>query len=88
MHLPRNFADKCPQLFSKFFIFLYIYPFKAISNRILHIAKMKEEGKSYYEAPATTVVEVKIVGVVCQSLPDGALLDPNDYTPAPDPFAF
>ena len=29
---------------------------------------MKEEGKSYYEAPATTVVEVKIVGVVCQSL--------------------
>ena len=47
---------------------MYIYPFKAISNRILHIAKMKEEGKSYYEAPATTVVEVKIVGVVCQSL--------------------
>lgn len=29
---------------------------------------MKEEGKSYYEAPATTVVEVKIEGVVCQSL--------------------
>lgn len=48
--------------------FLYIYPFKADSNRILHIAKMKEEGKSYYEAPATTVVKVKIEGVVCQSL--------------------
>ncbi len=31
---------------------------------------MKEEGKSYYEPPATTVVEVKIEGVVCQS-PDG-----------------
>ena len=29
---------------------------------------MKEEGKTYYEAPATTVVEVKIEGVVCQSL--------------------
>lgn len=28
---------------------------------------MKEEGKTYYEAPATTVVEVKIEGVVCQS---------------------
>lgn len=29
---------------------------------------MKEEGKSYYEAPATTVVAVKTGGVVCQSL--------------------
>jgi len=29
---------------------------------------MKEEGKSYYEAPATTVVEERIEGVVCQSL--------------------
>lgn len=29
---------------------------------------MKEEGKSYYVAPATTVVEVKFEGVVCQSL--------------------
>ena len=48
--------------------YLNICPFKADSNRILHIAKMKEEGKSYYEAPATTVVEVKIEGVVCQSL--------------------
>ena len=48
--------------------FLYICPFKAVSNRILHIAIMKEEGKSYYEAPAITVVEVKIEGVVCQSL--------------------
>lgn len=28
---------------------------------------MKEEEKSYYEAPSTTVVEVKTGGVVCQS---------------------
>ena len=28
---------------------------------------MKEEGKSYYDAPAITVVEVKIEGIVCQS---------------------
>ena len=31
---------------------------------------MKEEGKTNYEAPATTVVAVKTGGVVCQS-PDG-----------------
>lgn len=31
---------------------------------------MKEEGKISYETPATTVVDVKIEGVVCQS-PDG-----------------
>ena len=37
---------------------------------------MKEEGKSYYEAPATTVVEVKIEGVTCQS-PGSAGV--NDY---------
>ena len=32
---------------------------------------MKEEGKTNYEAPATTVVKVKIERVVCQS-PIGA----------------
>ena len=32
---------------------------------------MKEEGKSYYDAPAITVVEVKIKGVVCQSPVNG-----------------
>ena len=32
---------------------------------------MKEEGKSYYEAPAITVVEVKIEGVVCHSPVNG-----------------
>ncbi len=48
-----------PSTLSQNLQFLYIYPFKAISNGILHIAKMKEE-KSYYEAPATTVMEVKM----------------------------
>ena len=62
-------------------LFLYIYPFKAVINRILHIAKMKEEGKSYYEAPATTVVKVKIEGVVCQSL-DGIESIREGYGPA------
>ena len=61
-------ADKSPQLFSKIFIFCIFTAFKAVINRVLHIAKMKEEGKSYYEAPAITVVKVKIEGVVCQSL--------------------
>ena len=32
---------------------------------------MKEEGKSYYEAPAITDVEVKIEGVVCHSPVNG-----------------
>ena len=49
---------------------------------------MKEEGKTYYEAPAITVVEVKIEGVVCQSLPEGTLSTPNDYIDGGDPFAF
>ena len=64
-------ADKSPQLFSKIFIFCIFTAFKAVINRILHIAKMKEEGKSYYEAPAITVVEVKIEGVVCHSPVNG-----------------
>lgn len=32
---------------------------------------MKEEGKISYETPATTVVDVKIEGVVCQSPVNG-----------------
>ena len=32
---------------------------------------MKEEGKTFYEAPATTVVEVEIEGVVCESPVNG-----------------
>lgn len=34
---------------------------------------MKDEGKTYYEAPATTVVEVKIEGMVCQSNVNGMI---------------
>ena len=34
---------------------------------------MKNEGKSYYEAPATIVVEVKIEGMVCQSNVNGMI---------------
>jgi len=49
---------------------------------------MERNKKEMYFSPEVKTVEVKIVGVVCQSLPEGALLDPNDYTPAPDPFAF
>ena len=44
---------------------------------------MKEEDKIFYEAPVTTVVTVKTEGVICVSL-----TDPDDYTPAPDPFGF
>lgn len=37
---------------------------------------MKEEGKSYYEAPAITVVEVKMESSLLDaSLPDAILLD-------------
>ena len=37
---------------------------------------MKEEGKSYYEAPATTVVEVKMESSLLDaSLLDASLLD-------------
>ena len=49
---------------------------------------MERNKKEMYLSPEVKTVEVKIVGVVCQSLPEGTLLDPNDYTPAPDPFAF
>ena len=38
-----------------------------------------KKNKELYEAPSTRVFEVKIEGVICQSLPEGALQDPNDY---------
>ena len=44
--------------------------------------------KELYLSPEVKTVEVKIVGVVCQSLPEGALPDPNDYIHGGDPFAF
>ena len=40
---------------------------------------MKEEGKSYYEAPAITVVEVKIEGVVCHSPVNGGTTNDDIY---------
>ena len=49
---------------------------------------MERNKKELYLSPEVKTVEVKIVGVVCQSLPEGTLLDPNDYTQAPDPFGF
>ena len=60
---------------------MYICPLKAVKIEQIHIDKMKEEGKSYYEAPAITVVEVKIEGVVCQS-PGAGVEDYNwnEYT--------
>ncbi len=44
--------------------------------------------KEMYFSPEADVFEVKTEGVICQSLPEGALQDPNDYTPGGDPFAF
>ena len=44
--------------------------------------------KELYLSPEVKTVEVKIVGVVCQSLLEGALPDPNDYIDGGDPFAF
>ena len=67
---------------------MYNCPLKAVKIEQIHIDKMKEEGKSYYEAPATTVVEVKTEGVICQSLVEDVLQDPNDYIDGGDPFAF
>ncbi len=49
---------------------------------------MKPNKKELYLSPEVKTVEVKIVGVVCQSLPEGALPDPNDYIDGGDPFAF
>ena len=44
--------------------------------------------KELYLSPEVKTFEVKIEGVICQSLPEGTLPDPNDYTPGGDPFAF
>ncbi len=49
---------------------------------------MDINNKELYLSPEVKTVEVKIVGVVCQSLPEGALPDPNDYIDGGDPFAF
>ena len=46
--------------------------------------------KELYFSPEADVFEVKTEGVICQSLveDEDVLLDPDDYTPAPDPFGF
>ena len=49
---------------------------------------MEIKKKELYLSPEVHIFEVKIVGVVCQSLPEGALPDPNDYINGGDPFAF
>ena len=49
---------------------------------------MERNKKEMYLSPEVKTVEVKIVGVVCQRLPEGALPDPNDYIEGGDPFAF
>ena len=41
-----------------------------------------------YLSPEVKTFEMKTEGVICQSLPEGALPDPNDYIDGGDPFAF
>ncbi len=48
---------------------------------------MKREDKTFYEAPSITIVEVKLEGVICQSVLDG-LDNPADYFDNGDPFVF
>lgn len=38
---------------------------------------MEKEKKQKYEAPTTSVVELKPTGILCQS---GGIYDPNDYS--------
>ena len=49
---------------------------------------MELNKKELYLSPEVKTFEVKTKGVICQSLPEGALQDPNDYTLGGDPFAF
>ena len=49
---------------------------------------MELNKKELYLSPEVKTVEVKTVGVVCQSLPEGTLLAPNDYIDGGDPFEF
>ena len=45
---------------------------------------MDLKDKSLYEAPVTTVMELRLEGIVCQS----GLNDPADYINGDDPFVF
>ena len=44
---------------------------------------MTPNKKEMYLSPEVDIFEVKTEGVICVSL-----TDPDDYTPAPDPFGF
>ena len=44
--------------------------------------------KEPYFSPEADVFEVKTEGVICQSLVEDVLQDPNDYIDGGDPFAF
>ena len=44
--------------------------------------------KGLYLSPEVKTFEVKTEGVICQSLVEDALPDPNDYIDGGDPFAF
>ena len=41
-----------------------------------------------YLSPEVKTFEVKTEGVICQSLVEDVLQDPNDYIDGGDPFAF
>ena len=47
---------------------------------------MELNKKEMYISPEAEIFEVKIEGVICESLTD--LTDPEDYIPGGDPFAF
>ena len=42
--------------------------------------------KELYEAPSTSVVDVRFEGIICQS--QGGLGAPNNYNNGGDPFGF
>jgi hypothetical protein len=47
---------------------------------------MELNKKELYFSPEVKTFEVKTEGVICQSLPEGALTDPNDYIDGGDPI--
>ena len=49
---------------------------------------MEIKKKELYLSPEVHIFEVKTEGVICQSLVEDVLQDPNDYIDGGDPFAF
>ena len=49
---------------------------------------MKKTLKELYEAPVTTIVGLRVEGIICQSDIIDALGEPNDYELEADPFDF